>query len=492
MLRCLAASVVALLGILHPSLADWPQLRHDAAHTGYTDEPVRPPLELKWKFVDDPNPDPTDQYPAELEPYLYRYADGSVGLGPSSATVDFPEMVASGDSLFLNRAASGTVRMHRLTGEVLWRWPRRPWMAALEADALVHVDGSTRRRSPFAVLWGEVVVCDAATGELRYRLTFGDALPGFWTGAPPTGRTAYCCVSHGLIAVTGIAPPRPGSREADSGTWLRLLDIRDGSLVTETQHLPSRGQVGPGLAFGHVSAGGLHFPCTMRAWGRQLMILAYSEGTTPGPWALSAKGAVLSMTPPDAQHNEWVGPVVLAEDQGLVFGCEHRMPPKRCLTCRDALTGRLVWSRQLISSPNCNFSPAVDDSRVYIGLTEGAVYAFDMVTGEVLWRTVVGEALPFENGLSSPGSGFQPICSACSDMLWVVYRGKLLALSKGTGEIEWETDGTDCTWYEPVIHGGWIYLMTVYGIEAWGPAPQTGGTKPAHDAANATEPDKQQ
>ena len=62
-----------------------------------------------------------------------------------------------------------------------------------------------------------------------------------------------------------------------------------------------------------------------------------------------------------------------------------------------------------------------------------------------------------------------PHCAVADDIVWVVYHGTLLALDAATGAIEWQTDDTDAVTYEPVIDNGFVYLLTRFGVEAWGP-----------------------
>ena len=81
-----------------PALADWPQPRHDAAHTGYTEDLVEPPLELKWTY------DPP---------------------GREWGYVGFDTLLAAGDSLFIHFPNVPFTRINARTGEVVWRTAER-------------------------------------------------------------------------------------------------------------------------------------------------------------------------------------------------------------------------------------------------------------------------------------------------------------------------------------------------------------------------------
>jgi len=194
----------------------------------------------------------------------------------------------------------------------------------------------------------------------------------------------------------------------------------------------------------------------------------------PPLWALTPGGEAL---PGPAISNYGVRQAVLkgavlVEETGLAF-LYAQSETRGMLACHHAISGELLWSVPLTSTTNVNFPPAVSHSALYIGLANGIVHALDLGTGAVKWSTEVGE--PLRDLALRSAHALEPVCSLSGEVLWVVYRGSLLALDAKTGDIEWQTDETEAAWYEPVIDDGWIYLSTIHGIEAWGPGDETAG-----------------
>ena len=125
------------------------------------------------------------------------------------------------------------------------------------------------------------------------------------------------------------------------------------------------------------------------------------------------------------------------------------------------------------------------------------MYALDLLTGEPLWRSVVGEPVPEmgaplrgmrEEGLERGVSWHAPVCSVAGGTVWVFYGTKMLALDALTGEIRWLKRGVWPEGYEPVLHGGWLYMLTCLGVEAWGPPPDAHKERAAYRKAQAPEP----
>jgi outer membrane protein assembly factor BamB len=191
----------------------------------------------------------------------------------------------------------------------------------------------------------------------------------------------------------------------------------------------------------------------------------------PPLWGMTREGeALVAPAIPGYVRGSWAGrrhAAVLADGPGLAV-VRARIGDQSVLACHEASSGNLLWTRILNVGPNSTFPPAVDESALYVGLVDGKVYALDLQTGEGKWDQQVGD--PLEESIpASSQYALAPICSLAGDILWVVYRGSLLALNARTGEIEWQTDETEAAWYEPVISDGQLYLSTIHGIEAWGP-----------------------
>jgi outer membrane protein assembly factor BamB len=468
--------MLSLLALVHsPLYADWPQRRHDAAHTGCTDEQVRPPLELRWQFADLPEIDPDTLPPeaaAEWQERMeeldrsgemkYRAAVPAPGRRSSFDQREWvPHVLAAGNALFVQRDISGIICLDRDTGEVRWRRPPSCHrFVALERDTLVlfspwHATGDCRGL--------ELAGCNAATGEVTWLLTDGELapVPQVIRGRASSHHVSVPAVREGQIAICAF------ERWGDPiGPYVYLLDVRGGPLIDRKPCLPPGAPVDPNGVSPYVG-------CLLetRAWGRRLMLLGIRGAPHHDwPWALGRAGEVTAVWPRDACHaiygprdlQESVGlgshpdGAVLGEEFGLAL-CFENIPAPLRLTARDAATGEWIWSVSLASPHNGHYWPVVGKYGVYLGLADGVVYALDPQTGGAVWQTRVGA--PLLGKRPSPAL-FAPICSLAGDTLWVVYRGTLIALGAATGERLWQTEETDATWCEPVVSDGFVYLFT--------------------------------
>ncbi len=469
---CLVA-VLLLIGGARSACSDWPQFRHDAAHTACTDESLAPPLRLKWRVVDVTNPRP-DDVPADGDGHYYlNIAGGWV----RSVRIDSPNLLAAEDALVVLRDGWPTLTcLDAGTGRERWRREvraRRAWMIGIERGILVLYGDLIPRRGKRE---SDILGCDIATGETVWAFNPDQVDDLVWQSFSPPA-----AVNHGLVCLALI--------ETHTGSWMPYLyftHVTDGSPVRKYLCIPS-GIQGPEWMTP------IKDVAPAAAWGRDLLLLCHAglynrQGRLQqrGPWSVSSAGFV-SPTPddPDARcwSNTWPGGVVLAEDQGVAVGYSQDSRLRSWyLSCRDAETGEPIWRQPLGSVHNWNHPPATDQRTLYLGLGDGFVYALDTMSGVPVWRTKVGEPLRAREDLTI--SAFPPICSLSADTLWVVYRGSLLALDPQTGELQWETDETDGCWYEPVIHDGCMYLLTYEGIEAWEPGDEEQTAAPEDEATD--------
>jgi outer membrane protein assembly factor BamB len=453
-----SAALFLLIASAWRAGADWPQFRHDPAHTGAVESAAQPPLELRWKNEDDPHGD-----------------RGRVG--PYHGLI-FEAAFATGSGLFANRLRSGLARLDTETGEVLWQLPAANLPIGLDGGVLVRVVGyGARRPEP------EVRACDAETGaplwsctgqsiaDPEHRLAHFDpwgAGSGCWTVSLHDG---LLCVA---VEVYDSAQP------AWTAPWAYFVDVREGSVVNRLPAHPTDPPDGPAHSW---------WPVHPRAWGSDLMLLGGlrsggRHGAEPGLWALRADGREALM-PRDAVANRWgwYGIAALSTAYGMAY-CLEGPAAALALSGRDAQSGTLVWAQPLRDRPNGLYSAAVDRTGVYLGLENGVVYALEPTTGRLRWERQAGEplAVPRNPGATTP---LAPICSVAGNLVWTVYQHKLLALNSTTGEVVWETEKTQADWCEPVISSGWVYLMTSYGIEAWG--PPTKDAEPTEDDPTAPQ-----
>jgi outer membrane protein assembly factor BamB len=181
--------------------------------------------------------------------------------------------------------------------------------------------------------------------------------------------------------------------------------------------------------------------------------------------------------------------VALVDNLGVAVGYEGREGAE-VLSCRNASTGEIRWTQPLRARPHFA-SPAIDGTAAYLGLagdlidglTNDHVYAVDLRTGAIRWNQHLKAVLPPVTGWRvRNGDAGAPICSVAGDVVWVASQHRLMALDVETGHTEWETSDTEAGCHEPVIHNGWVYVLTTSGsVEAWGPA---------RDVSSASSPDQ--
>lgn len=139
------------------------------------------------------------------------------------------------------------------------------------------------------------------------------------------------------------------------------------------------------------------------------------------------------------------------------------------LMCLDLNTLKLVWVQDILDDTNCSPTVDIEDGRAYIyvapsfhygwrsyNTADVPVFKIDAETGEIVWQT------PFTcytvQDLSGGVQGTIAIGkNSLSDLVFVpVARtgsaggGKLVALSKETGEIVWEKETSVYSWSSPV------------------------------------------
>ncbi len=448
------------------ALADWPQRRHDAAHSGYTDERAEPPLERRWTY--------------DVPGRLCRHLDADA-------------LLAAGDSLFLDAPYVEFSRINARTGELIWRIEERQFVAGVAGEVIIEAfdwpppPGPTLRRG--------INAYEVSTGALRWSATTDDVLcnpdvgtgPSSWLHNCLCGPTR-CTVRDGTVCLCDIRPG-PRDRREPRLVW---LDARDGTLVAEKRLVPAT----PGAPEHKPPASPYGQPFHVHAWGHDVMLLLHSEPCAKplpihGPWAVSGD-ELLGTTPEDPAAPQLASQetprIALAEQAGAMLYYAGQHTGEHALMCRNARTGEALWSQQLVV-PGNYYAPAVDDDTAYVGMYDGTVYALDLLTGEPRWCVAVGKPFPEESGqppsIGQRGLSWEaPVCSVAGDTVWVLYWRKMLALDAATGEIQWQTEGVFPTGYEPVIHDGWVYILTGSGVDAWGPA--AGAGEEGEAAAEAT------
>lgn len=186
-----------------------------------------------------------------------------------------------------------------------------------------------------------------------------------------------------------------------------------------------------------VAAAGDHWP----AWRGPHGNGHTSESVVPWEW--SAESAHWKTPIPGVGHSS---PVVF-DDQVFLTSSGVRQPDDRCLICVDAVTGDVLWIREIYRSPvepmhrlnsPASSTPAVDESRVYVTFAENGYVGVAAVSrsGEIEWTTRPGS---FESR-----HGFHSCPVLWND--FVLVNGEqdgsdafVAALDRATGDIVWKT-----------------------------------------------------
>ena len=148
--------------------------------------------------------------------------------------------------------------------------------------------------------------------------------------------------------------------------------------------------------------------------------------------------------------------------------------------CVDALTGILQW--KFATGDIVHASPAIANNTVYIGSWDSYLYALDAETGQEKWRFKTGEDTYIHNQ-----QGFQSSPAIADGTVYVGCRdGHLYAVDAATGRKRWDYP-TNKGWVNstPAVRGGVVYAGTSDGYRFFGLDAKTGRLKFTLDAKGA-------
>lgn len=149
----------------------------------------------------------------------------------------------------------------------------------------------------------------------------------------------------------------------------------------------------------------------------------------------------------------------------------------------DITTGKSNWLYNRRDPSNISIRggsrPSIDDSRVYVGFSDGALVALNKSTGSLLWETVLNTNKRFQDIDS------QPLID--KERLYVAgYDHSLSALSKKDGTIIWQLENGGYS--SPSLKNSQLYYTTTdsqlvridkeSGKRIWNTPLKTLGTKP--------------
>jgi len=329
--------ILMLLILAQTTLADdWPMFRHDLPRSGTTDEIVKAPLMMLWKYqtssggihVSSPAVSEGVVYIGSFDNYVYAL-DASTGnlkwkyhtddqVASSPAVSGGVVYIGSyDDHLYALDASTGNLKWKYLTGD-------RVWSSPAVSEGVVYIGSYD----------DHLYALDASTGNLKWK---------YLTGGNVFSSPA---VSEGVVYI-GSGDKHLYALDASTGNlkWKYLLE-------------------GPSISSPAVSGGVVY----IGSHDDHLYALDASTGDLK--WKYLVGGNVYSSP---------------AVSQGVVYigsGDKH-------LYALDASTGNLKW--KYFTGGVVYSSPAVSEGMVYIGSCDKHVYALDASTGNLKWKYLAGD-----------------------------------------------------------------------------------------------------
>jgi len=155
------------------------------------------------------------------------------------------------------------------------------------------------------------------------------------------------------------------------------------------------------------------------------------------------------------------GDVVVAGDTGTVR--------------RVGASGEIRWSTEVEpTTRGIHGTPAVANDTVYVGAYDGAMYAFDVGTGERRWRTGIGDAIGsspvYLNGIvyiaveyADPSGSVAALDAGTGDLRWIDHRPtdhphSTVAVDREAGRlVVGSNDGVCYAWSFPELERAWTF-----------------------------------
>jgi outer membrane protein assembly factor BamB len=166
-----------------------------------------------------------------------------------------------------------------------------------------------------------------------------------------------------------------------------------------------------------------------------------------------------------------VGPVAAGHGPVHVLATRHQRERFQSVSddavvTFDAIGGDEVDRLGVPRSPGSIMAPTVsaftaDGAHLYATLTEGAVVALDLESGDLRWRVDVG-----------PEELHPPVLHG--DTLYIAGSRRLMALDSATGASQWTLHADE--WHiatQPAVDSGIVYVNTTAGFYAFAPDDST-------------------
>jgi outer membrane protein assembly factor BamB len=241
-------------------------------------------------------------------------------------------------------------------------------------------------------------------------------------------------VAGKLVYATVLAKPGGG------GGRIWALDASDGT-IEWYRNLPSASESSPMIDHGKVILG-----------SQNGTVYALNALTGHVIWSYHAAGAV------KASPTLSKGILYFGDYSGHVQAIGER-------------TGRRIWisgsEGALLGSGTFYSTPAADYGRIFLGNTDGRVYAYDAGTGKLDWAVQTG-AYVYSSPAVTTAPGLGPTVYIGS------YDGTFRALNARTGHLSWEYDAHGKISGSPTIVGRTVYFADLGTHRTYGLGISTG------------------
>lgn len=387
--------------------AAWGQAGGGPARDGRCGDVVAPPLTLSWAA-------PLGGLPDVAAPVV---RDGRVFV-PTGRVSSFAEC--------------GITALDALTGERLWR---------RETSSSVRNALAASAASVFAVtVTGQALALDPATGAAQWSRTLGDTAARFETSAPTldgatvfAGRAAYRAAFDAPAGVTVWALPPLGPDFVPNDFPLAAAD--ESRIFQGAQD---------GLDVLRRADGGTAWSLTGNHRGGSLRDgVFYGVGGTFADHFLyarsAASGALLWSAPQNLRNGLSIPALsdslaIVGAADGKVYAFARQGGGLRwSFSTASGLLPTRPYSR---TGGDVLASPVISGDVVYVGATDGRLYALDLATGAVRWQARIGA--PIRGAVALSGNA---LYVAAADGMLYAFVSAAAATGVGEGTQDGRGDG---------------------------------------------------
>ena len=169
-------------------------------------------------------------------------------------------------------------------------------------------------------------------------------------------------------------------------------------------------------------------------------------------------------------HKLWVNHLSADYSTPAVAGGRVYVGTMGDIVVLSAATGTKLWTKSVGSGQNCNATPAVGKTTVFIACDNNLVSAIGLPKHHLLWQKSIG---PQPGGPTYPSNESSPAVAGGVVYLGA-YLGIVYGLSAATGNVIWKFQTRQGVESSPAIVGDVVYVGSEDGnLYAFGPHGQT-------------------